>query len=456
MVCDVGGIALGASWSQDSIIFSPDLAAGLMQVSAAGGQPKPLTTPVREKGEVGHFWPSALPGVKGILFTVVSQDGLHVAVLSRDTGQWRRLIPGRNPRYVSTGHLLFTQSGGLLAVPFDAERLELAGGPTPLIDGLGNDLWYGQRYVPFSVSANGSLAYVPNAVGKMQLLWVDRTGKATPARDESAYEYSYPRLSPDGRHVVVGSDDAQMWIYDLQRGTRSRLTHGGINYDPVWSPDGKRIAFGSYVGGSVDILERPADLSGQSTTLLGGANRRYPNSWSPDGRSLVFQEASPAKGGDIRVMNMNGGTLSDIVATSAEERSAQFSPDGQWVAYASNETGRFEIYVRPFGRPGGSTTVSTNGGNDPLWSPDGREMFYFEGKNFMSVEIRTKPAFDAGPPKKLFEGKFASGFNRNYDITPDGQRFIMSAYTQPDKPMQINIVLNWFDELKRLVPSGNK
>ncbi|MBI4474811.1 MAG: serine/threonine-protein kinase [Acidobacteria bacterium] len=456
-VCDAQRALVGASWAGDTIIFSSDINTGLMQVSAAGGEPKVLTRPARDKGEVGHFWPHVLPGGKSIAFSVISEEGLHIAVLSLATGQWRRLIAGRQPRYLSTGHLLFAQADSLFAVPFDINRLELTGAPVPLIENLSNGVLFGEPIVYFTVSINGSLAYVPNAISKEQLVWVDRVGKITAVRDEPAFEYIYPRLSPDGRSLAVGSNSAQIWIYDLERGTRSRLTRGGANYLPTWTPDGKRIAFASWVGGTSEILWRASDLSDQQAPVFVREHREYPAgpfAWSSDGRSLVFLEENPTSLADIKVMSVNG-TSSEIIATPAEDKNAHLSPDSRWIAYSSNEIGQFEVYVRPFGRAGGAITVSTNGGDDPLWSPKGDELFYIEGNNLMSVPVRIQPTFTIGIPRKLMEWKFPSGYccGRNYDITPDGQRFITSAPVEAQAGrVQINVVLNWFEELQRRVP----
>ena len=457
IVCDLAGrpsLLRGASWGRDTIIFSLDSHDGLMEVSATGGDPEPLTMPDREKGEIGHAWPHALPGAESIVFSVISQEGSKLAVLSLETGQWRELGPvGRAAQYVSTGHLLFVDWDTLYAVPFDLGRMALAGTPTPMIDALGEDHLMGGPVVDFAVSANGSLAYAPNA-SKQRLVWVDRTGNVVPLRDEltsDAYDFGWPRLSADGSQLTVGDEHAQIWIYDFERGSRKLLTNGGLNYNPVWTPDSKRIAFASYLPGSVDILWRAADLSDQVTPLLEDrGHREYPLSWSRDGSSLVFAETTPTTAFDIGVLNLNDSSVSQIAATKAEERDARLSPDDRWLAYESNQSGQFEVYVRPFGRAGGIETVSTNGGNDPVWSQDGSELFYFEGNSLMSVAVSTaSPTFTMGTPTKLFEGEFTP----TYDVTPDGQRFIMIERVKSETiTRQINIVLNWFEELTERVP----
>jgi len=331
--------------------------------------------------------------------------------------------------------------------------MALAGTPTPMIDALGEDQLLGGPVVNFAVSANGSLAYAPNAT-KQRLVWVDRTGNIVPLRDElasEAYSFMGPRLSADGSQLAVGAEDAQIWIYDFERGSRKLLTNSGFNYTPVWTPDGKRIAFGSYLPGSVDILWRAADLSDEVTPLLEDrGHREYPASWSRDGSSLVFAETTPTMASDIGVFNLNDSSVSPIVATKARETLPVLSPDDRWIAYQSNQTGRYEVYVRSFGRPGGIETVSTNGGINPTCSRDGSELFYFEGNSLISVAVRTAgPTLTMGTPTKLFEGQFMSAF----DVTPDGQRFIMVERVRSEtKTRQINIVLNWFEELTERVP----
>jgi serine/threonine-protein kinase len=455
-VCDLAGINLllqGASWSGDTIVFSLDSHNGLMQVSAAGGDPEPLTMPDREKGEIGHALPHALPGGESIVFSVISQEGRNLAVLSLQTGQWRELgAVGIGAHYVSTGHLLFIDWDTLYAVPFDLDRMELAGTPTPMIDALGEDHTMGGPDVYFAVSANGSLAYAPNAT-KQRLVWVDRTGSIVPLRDELAsetYSFMFPRLSADGSQLAVGDEEAQIWIYDFERGSRKLLTNGSFNYTPVWTPDSKRIAFGSYLPGSVDILWRAADLSDEATPLLEDrGHREYPDSWSRDGSSLVFRETSSSGDVDLGVLNLSDSSVSLITATKAQESFSRLSPDDRWLAYQSNQSGQLEVYVRPFGRPGGIETVSTNGGHYAVWSKDGSELFYFEGNSLMSVAVSTaRPTFTMGTPTKLFEGEFEP----EYDVSPDGQRFIMVERVKSETIMrQINIALNWFEELTKRV-----
>jgi serine/threonine-protein kinase len=231
------------------------------------------------------------------------------------------------------------------------------------------------------------------------------------------------------------------------------LTNDSLNYSAVWSADGSRIAYASYVAGSVDILSRPADLSAPATVLLSRENRKYPIAWTADDR-LLFQEVSTATGGDIRVVDLKTQTIADIAATAADERNARLSPDARWVSYESNETGRFEVFVRPFGRPGGAIPVSTQGGNDPVWSPKGDELFYFDGKSLVAARVVTTPSFVVQSSVKLFNAPYEFGriAGANYDITTDGKRFIMKPLPQV-RPMQITLALNWAQEIDRIAPA---
>jgi Tol biopolymer transport system component len=280
-----------------------------------------------------------------------------------------------------------------------------------------------------------------------------------------------PRLSPDGRGVAVGitEPDRQVWLYDLSRDTLTRFTfQGNSNLVPFWTPDGKRIAFTSNKEGARNIFWQLADGSGGLERLTTSKFLHVPGSWSPDGKLLAFSEVTDTTGYDIWVLHMGDPSAGSGQARKAEpflqtpfnEGAPEFSPDGRWLAYASNESGRREIYVQPYPGPGGKWQISTEGGWEPLWNRNGREMFYRNGNKMMAVEIATKPSFTAGTPKVLFEGKYEMPNNStpDYDVSPDGQRFLMLKPVEQEQaaPTQINVVLNWFEELKQKVPTGKK
>ena len=450
----------GASWGPDNrIVFA---AGGLWQVSADGDTPEQLTIPDTEKGERGHFWPQILPGGNAVLFTIMTREGARLAVLALATGQWRtleRLGEATDARYLSTGHLLFAQSERLFAVPFDLAQLQLSGSPIPVLE----DLYMAVAVAPasggyYSVSDTGSLVYVLGGTehAERTLVGVDREGQPT-LLTEDRESYSHLELSPDGTQVAVEISSqgiADIWIYDLERGTRSRLTATGINTHPVWTPDGKQVAFRVALTGAV--YWKPADGSGESQLLVQNVGAGGPTSFSPDGRMMALEENNPTSRFDIRYVTLEGdGTPVTFLETPFRERSPMISPNGRWLAYLSDESGRDEIYVQPFPEPGQKWPISSEGGTEPKWSPDGQELFYRNGDMMMVVAVETESTFSAERPRILFEGSYqrdtGAGHPR-YGVSPDGQQFVLVKVGEQATPTQINVVLNWFEELKELVP----
>jgi Tol biopolymer transport system component len=294
------------------------------------------------------------------------------------------------------------------------------------------------------------------------MVWVDRKGveQALPA---PARTYRFPRVSPDGQRVAATIDESEshIWLYDLRRETLTRWTFGeGINLLGAWSPDGKRIAFQSNRDGPTNVYSQLADGGGGLERLTTSEYINAPNSWSPDGQALAFIEIHPDTGYDIWVLRMNDRKAQPFLSTRFNESAPQFSPDGHWLAYISDEFGRFEIYVQPYPGPGGKWQVSTEGGTEPVWNRNGRELFYRQGNKMMAVELTTQPSFSPGKPKMLFEAPYVPtpATFPNYDVSPDGQRFLMLKPSESAEaaPTQINVVLNWFEELKQKVPTGKK
>jgi Tol biopolymer transport system component len=313
----------------------------------------------------------------------------------------------------------------------------------------------------YSISASGSLVYVSggNQADQRRLVWVDRNGTEQPLA-APVRPYMYPRLSPDGRRVAVGitEHETQVWLYDLSRETLTRLTfERNLNYNAVWSPDGKRIAFQSSKEGPPNLFWQLADGSGGLERLMTTSEYpQVPMSWSPDGQLLAFIELNPTTGRDIWVLRLTDLKTQPFLRTPFDESVPRFSPDGRWLAYISNESGRHEIYVQPYPGPGGKWQISTEGGTEPAWNPNGRELFYRSGAKMMAVDIVTQPGLAAGKPRVLFEGKYepSPATSPNYDVSPDGQRFLMLKRSeQQEAATQINIVLNWFEELKRREPA---
>jgi serine/threonine-protein kinase len=357
-----------------------------------------------------------------------------------------------------------------MAVPFDPQKLAVTGAAVPVAEGVLQSPVNG--HAQYSFSATGSLAYVPGGVqsAKSRLVWVNRNGAEQPLA-APAHAYIAPRLSPDGRRIAVGisEEDYQVWLYDLSRETLTRFTFGGnYNGTPTWTPDGKRIAFLSNKEGPLNIFWQLADGSGGLERLTTSEYIHVPQSFSPDGQLLAFYEVNPTTQRDIWVMRMSDPSVSSgqvrqsqpFLRSPFEESAPRFSPDGRWLAYISDESGRYEIYVQPYPGPGGKWQISAEGGNEPAWNPNGRELFYRSGDKMMAVEIATQPAFTAGKPRILFEGRYEPSPvpGTNYDVSPDGQRFLMLKPSESVEaaPTQIVVVQNWFEELKQKVPTGKK
>jgi serine/threonine-protein kinase len=452
----------GASWGADDSIVYARGTAGIWRVSGQGGTPDRLIA-VDEKKEAAHG-PQLLLGGRAVLFTLgtagSSWNEAQIVVQRLDTNERKVLLRGgRDARYVETGHLVYARAGTILAVPFDLDRLEVTGGPVPLVGGVMDTLVTGATH--FSVSSNGSLVYVLEGQvqeAQRRLVWVSRNGKEQPlAAPPQAYDF--PQLSPDGRRVAV-EIGPQIWLYDLARDTLTRLTfEGGLNANPTWTPDSKRIAFQSNKEGVPGkVFWQLADGSGGLERLTsGGPGLQVPRSWSPDGQVLAFQENHPTTQRDIWVLPLSDRKAQPFLRTPFTEGAANFSPDGRWLAYISDESGRPETYVQPYPGPGGKWQISTEGGTEPVWSRNGRELFYRSGNKMMAVETTTQSGFSAGKPRMLFEGQYLTSVFPQpgvaYDVSPDGQRFLMVKETETGRSTaQIIVVLNWLEELKQRVP----
>ncbi len=459
---DSGNI-YGASWgSQGVIAFTPSGSSSLQQVSDAGGARQPLT---HVQSDLNQRWPDWLPGGKAVLFGGGAIGDPRVAVYSIATGERRNLIPGgTQPRYLPSGHLVYAQDGNLMAAPFDLKRLMVTGAAVPVVEGVGHSLISG--HAQYSVSATGSLVYVNGASlsGQGKLVWVSRNG-AEQALAAPARAYVWPRISPDGRRIAVSiaEQNIQIWQYDISRDTLARFTfEGNRNNNPTWTPDGKRIAYLS----DKNIFWQLADGSGGLEQLTTSEFTDVPMSWSPDGQLLAFIELNPSTGLDISMLRLGDPSAGSghvrkaqlFLRTPFNESVPRFSPDGRWVAYISNESSRNEIYVQPYPGPGGKWQISTDGGTEPAWNPNGRELFYRSGDKMLAVDITTQPSFAAGKPRLLFQGPYlpSPATSSNYDVSLDGQRFLMVKPNEQEQtaPTQINVVLNWFEELKQKVPTG--
>ena len=450
----------GASWgSQGMIAFVPQGDGPIVQIPETGGEPKPLTH--LEKREFAHGYPELLPSGKGVLFTaIVGATATNLLAQSLTNGEHHVLTQsGEQPRYAPSGHLVYAQGANLMAAPFDPERLSITGAAVPVVQGVLSTGGVAQ----YSFSSTGSLVYVPGSVqgAQSRLVWVDRKGAEQPVA-APAHNYVLPRVSPDGKRVAVDIEeaDSQIWLYDLGRETLTRLTfEGSASIDPVWTPNGKRIVF---KGADNRLFWQPADGSTGAEALTKSelAGNNVPGSWSPDGQVLTFMEINPDTGYDVFTLSLKDGKPQPFLRTPSLETAPRFSPDGHFIAYASDESGRVEVYVRPYPGPGGKWQISTEGGMEPVWNPKGRELFYRSGKKMMAVEVTTQPTFSAGKPKVLFEGPYVPTPRSfpDYDVSPDGERFLMlkAGESEERTSTQINVVLNWFEELKQKVPTGKK
>ncbi len=464
----------GASWSSiDTIVFVA-YAGDLMQVPAKGGTPQVFLRRDPAKGEL-YSTPELLPDGRTLLYTVrTSENWAAAQIVARlDTGEQRVLIQGgADARYVPTGHLLYMQDAVLMAVPFDARRVQLAGAPEAMLDGVmqavnrpypGYETGMGQ----FAASASGNLIYATGGIHPPHLttlLRVDRNGKETELNAPKGV-YGGPRVSPDGRRLALfkngeASRLPDIWVLDLLTGNGTRLTSEGTNIFPLWSPDGRRLLFTGGPG-RTQILSIAADGSGAPAIVVTGKGPEIPASWSVGGKLAYLENRDGKRQILIRSMSRDGASepFSDSKFNFQE---AQFSPDGHWMAYVSNENGRNEVWVRAFPGPGEKYPISSGGGRNLVWARDQSELFYLglepSGKNrMMAVHISPSAAFKFGQPRQLFEGDYEDAIPlRSYDITPDGQHFIMLRNEPPaDQPVtKLTVVLNWFDELRRRAPVG--
>ena len=456
-ICDITFVAQ-ASWGpDDKIIFAQTVVGGLYRVSAAGGKPEVLTTPDSVKGETMHAWPDILPGGKAVLFSIGHAnevpDESTIVLQTLDTGERKVLVQGGfRPRYVPSGHLVYMRAGTLMAAPFDLAKLGVTGPAVPIETGIRAN---GAEAAPYSISNLGWLAYVPANVPTNLLVWVDRKGAAQPLVAPPR-SYFFPRLSPDGSKIAVETATAtkqDIWIYEVARNTLTRLTTEGESDWPIWTPDGERVTFTSNRGGHQNLFWKPADGSGRDERLTTSDNQQSARSWSSDGRLLVFSD-----GDGISVLSNQPGWPTTNVQVPVGAGWARLSPDGHWLAYVVKQDVRSEVYVQPFPGPGGRTQISTAGGTEPVWNPNGRELFYRQADKMMAVDIATQPALIAQKPRMLFESAalLRVSTTPNYDVSRDGQRFLMVQAGQQTSAPQLTLVVNWFGELKRRAPAGTK
>jgi len=466
-ICNVASVSAGGSWaSGDTIVFATH-STDLSVVKADGGVPHLLA------GSGPAAWPQILPDGRTVLFTTRGQaiatmpiDGQpkHIVARTNDSSIEGPAVLGTGyllqARFIPGGYLLYGQSPGIVrAIRFDLTSATVSGSSVSLLESVEQPA--GAGAVAFAASTTGLFVYASTG-DRHQLVWVDRKGTETPISvDRQAFRD--PRLSPDGTRVAVAINDqtrrSDIWIYDAERGRKSRLTTAGHNLSPVWTPDGLRVTFSS---GGTGIRELAADGGGTGDILMPQERIRallptgtypYPSSWSPDGQSLLFEADSR----DLWVLSRGTNTVPGPVLprpTNALDV-ARFSPDGQWIAYASDESGRDEVYAARYPNFGNKVPISTDGGTNPQWSRDRHELFYRQGDALMAVAIDTnREVMHAGKPQRLFAGRYAgTGRNPSFDVSSDGQRFVMVKSDEASTLRQLTVVQNWAGELRRLIPS---
>jgi Tol biopolymer transport system component len=455
----------GAAWLPDDSIVFGTANTGLMRV-APGGEPAPITKTDPTKGEVAHRYPHALPGGEAVLFTIFTADGqsdsLQVALLDLRTGQHQVIIRGgSSPLYSPSGHIVYGNNGTLRAVPFDLERLAIRGNPVGVIEGV---VTKASGAVSAHMAADGSLVYVAGTAtnARRNLVWVDRQGREEEIKVPPR-TYAYARLSPDGRRIALDIRDEQndVWTWDLVRNTLTRLTFNpGLDRGPIWTADGTRIAVSTATAGAEAVYVQSADGSGTPTRVTPAKGVFIPMAFSPDGRYLLVNNSGTPPYDILMVDLQNLAEPKPLLNATYTEANPAVSPDGRWIAYQSNESGKDEIYVRPFPNVSeGRWQVSTNGGTRPLWSRNGRELFYFIPPGvIMAAPVTPGAVFSAGTPVAVVKGNYSSPqTGRMYDVSPDGRRFLLIREVRPQgetapPPPQLIVVQHWTEELKRLVP----
>ena len=458
-ICDTGGGSSAATWTdRGDVLFAPTAGRGLHRVPASGGTPVTVTRLDEGRGDLYHALPEALPGGDAAVFTIGSRNTAHVAVVQLRTGTVQVLLEGRQARYVPSGHLVFVRDGALWVVPFDVRRLSLGGPPVLVLRGLEST---GSAH--FALARDGSLLYVPprDLVPPRRLVWVTREGREEPTGLEPL-RYERSSLSPDGTRVAVvitegGGED--LWVEDLARGTSLRLTFDpGVDTAPVWTPDGRAVVFRSERDGG-GLFRVPADGTGRPERLMRSTGPLHtPYAFTADGRTLLYTEFRNYRDQAIGALQLDGDRRATIIVDepSAELRPA-LSPDGRWLAYQSDATGRFEVYVRPYPAvAAGKWQVSAGGGTSPQWAPDGRALFYFDGRAMVRVPTSGTAGFTAGPVHVLFGfAPYAERLGPIYSVSPDGRRFLMlkddSLRENVAARRQLLLVQNWMSELATLL-----
>jgi Tol biopolymer transport system component len=465
-LCDASS-SRGGTWSTDgTILFTPFADGPLYKVASTGGAPTAVTRFDPRRGETSHRWPYFLPDGRRFLYLVASfgssreREGMGIYAASLDSKEEKFLVRANSSlAYAPPGYLLFVREGNLLAQSFDPQALRVSGDPVPVAEGIEQ---FAQIYNSlFSVSANGILLYQNRTASTIaRLLWLDRSGKTVGSLGAAADQAS-PRISPDGRRVALHIADPRtgnvdIWAYETSGAIAARLSSlTGTEAAPSWAPDGSRIAFTSNQEGHPDLYVMSSSGGGGEELVLRSERSKIVTDWSPDARFLLFRAADASSKFELWIVPIAGDRKPNpFIQAPFSVSDGQFSPDGRYVAYASNESGRWEIYVTPFPGPGGNWKVSTDGGAEPRWRRDGKELYYVTPDGvLMAVAVRLTPTFDADAPKSLFPIRRREAVATldlfTYDVSPDGQRFLVNTDVGETTTQPLTIVLDWTSRFRR-------
>jgi serine/threonine-protein kinase len=458
----------GGSWSDEGIIIiSPDVSSPLSLVSSSTGETRQITVLKAESKDLAHIWPQVLPKAKAVLFTALpssaNPDDASIEVQSLQTGERKTIVrQAYFGRYAPSGHLLYIKGSTLFAAPMDVRRLVLTGPGVPIVEQV--------AISPFSYSAqldlssSGTLIYVRAKTAKQELVSLDASGRTWLLRPAAAEYNPGVRFSPDGKRIalsLVGDDNVDVWVYDWERDAMTRLTTNAYAWLPIWSPDGNHVAFTSGKdGGAANVYYTRADGNSEIVRLTNSEYRQIPFSFSPDGKRLAFVQFGPQTKADIWILPLDDagsdhpkpGKPEPFLITPADERTPMISPDGHWLAYQSDESGRTEVWVQPFPGPGGKWQISMGGGDRPVWSRTAPTVFYRSSQGIMAVSYAANHGTFVSEKPRLWSAK--SDLGSYFDLAPDGSHFAVLQPAAPDQGGSERVIMlqNFFDELRRRAP----